>query len=177
MKKSVIFVALAALSATLQANEIELSVSDELIDVRLVSEYEQGFSGTFAYLHAGYKESDSDQLSYTFATKGKIDRFDASLGARIFWLDVEGGDVYGVALGAGGAVDIIDKLSVSAEAYFAPDIITGGDFEHTLDASVRLNYQLIENGNLFVGYRVFEADDKVDVDVYDNPYVGVRFTF
>jgi hypothetical protein len=165
------------LAAHVQANDIELAISDELIDLKMTAEYEKDFSGSFAYMHADYEGIESDQLSYTFATQGKINKLGIMLGARAFLLDVEGNDGYGVALGAGGSLGLINKVSISGEVYYAPDIITGGDFDHTRDMSLRLNYQLIENGAVFIGYRNFEAEERSDVDVYDDPYLGIRFSF
>ena len=162
------------------ANEVQLAISEELIDVRFVSEYEQGFSGAFAYMHSGHKDSDTDAVSYTFSTQGKVELIDVLLGARLFWLDSEDEHVYGVALGGGVKATIVDKLSASGEAYYAPDVITGGDSENILDLSTQLNYQLIENGTVFVGYRFYEVDTENrfhEDEVYDDPYVGVKFSF
>lgn len=167
----------ALLAVNVHANDIELAISDELIDLRLVAEYEKDFRGSFAYMHADHDDIESDQLSYTFATQGKIKRLNVLLGARAFILDAEHDDGYGVALGGGGSFGLIEKVSLSGELFYAPDIITGGDFDNARDISLRLNYQLIENGAIFIGYRDFEVDAGSDVDLYDDPYVGIRFSF
>jgi len=170
---------IGGLALQANANDIDLSISDELIDLKFTANYEQDFSGTFALMHADYKNVESDQVSYTFATRGKIERFDVSLGARLFFLDAESEDGFGAALGLGGQTNIVDKVSVSGQAYYSPKIITGGDYENTLDAELRINYQLIENGSLFIGYRVFEVDSENvgSFDIYDDPYLGIKFTF
>lgn len=171
--------AFAAASASF-ANDVQLAISEELIDVRFVAEYEQGFSGALAYMHSGHHNTDTDALSYTFATQGKVDLIDVLLGARLFWLDSEDEHVYGVALGGGVKANIIDKLSASGEAYYAPDVTTGGDSENILDLSTQLNYQLIENGTVFVGYRFYEIDTDNrfrNDEIYDAPYIGVKFSF
>lgn len=161
------------------ANDIELSISDEIIDLRFTADYEQDFSGTLALLHADHKKIKSDQASYTFATRGKVERVDVSLGARLFFLDAESEDGFGAALGIGGQTLLADKFSVSGQVYYSPEIITGGDFESTLDLEIRVNYQLIENGSLYVGYRSFEVDSEKfgSFDIYEDPYIGIKFTF
>ena len=160
------------------ANEIELSFSDDLIDLRFNAAFEQDFSGELALLHADFEGIDTDQISYTFAAHGQRDRFDISLGLRFFLIDAEREDGYGAGLGLGIGTQIIDKVFAEGEVYYSPDILTGGDLENTLDAEVRLNYQLIDNGQLFIGYRWFEIDtDHGDFDVYDDPVIGIKFTF
>ena len=54
------FIALCGLSLHVAANEIELSISDEIIDLRFAVSYEQDFSGTFALLHADHNDVKSD---------------------------------------------------------------------------------------------------------------------
>jgi len=77
------FIALCGLSLHVAANEIELSISDEIIDLRFAVSYEQDFSGTFALLHADHNDVKTDQVSYTFATRGTIDRVDRSEERRV----------------------------------------------------------------------------------------------
>lgn len=161
------------------ANDIELAISNDLIDLRFRSEYERDFSGTIGLLHADFKNIDTDQVSYAFETRGQVENVIVKLGLRPFYIDVESADGFGVALGIGAEGYIVEKVSASGHLYYSPKIITGGDIDDTLDAEIRVNYQLIENGALFVGYRVFEVDgDKGgSVDVYDDPYLGIRFSF
>ncbi len=174
-----IFMAACAFSLQAIANDIELSISDEMIDLRFTADYEQDFSGTFALLHADHKKVESDQVSYTFATRGKVERVDVLLGARLFFLDAENEDGFGAALGIGGQAALAEKVFLTGQVFYSPEIITGGDFESSLDAEFRVSYQLIENGSLYVGYRIFEVDTEKfgTVDIYDDPFVGIKFTF
>jgi hypothetical protein len=45
------------------SNEIELSLSDELVDIRFKADYEQGFFGRLAYMHSDADGIEADQLS------------------------------------------------------------------------------------------------------------------
>ena len=61
---------------------------------------------------------------------------------------------------------------------YAPDIITGGDFENITEWDARLSYQLVEKGSLFIGLRNLEVDTgEQDFDVYDDAYFGLKFEF
>lgn len=161
------------------ANDIELAISNDMIDLRFRSEYEQDFSGTVALLHTDFENIETDQISYAFETRGQVENVIVKLGTRLFFIDAEGQDAFGAALGVGGEAYIVDKVSLSGHIYYSPEIITGGDLENTLDAEFRVNYQLIENGSLFLGYRKFEVDGENggSADVYDDPYLGIKFTF
>ena len=178
MKKIITFGLMALASQLSTANEISLAISDELVELRMESNYEQDFFGRFAYMHADSNGVDSDQLSYTFGVEGKIDRTNVMLGLRPYWIDAENETAYGLALGLGGSTEIVSKLTVGAEIFYAPEILTGGDVDDSLDMEVRLSYQLIENGAIFGGYREIELDADVgDVDVYDSFFLGVALTF
>ena len=159
------------------ANEIELSFSDELIDLRYTMDHYNNFFGRAAIARSDYDDIDTNHANYTIFAQDKLESFDVLLGARAFWLDAEDDDGYGVALGIGVSREILFKLHASVEVYYAPDIITGGDFDDLFDADLRLRYQLLENASLFVGYRKLEVDAGQDVDIYDDPYVGIKFVF
>lgn len=160
------------------ANELELSINEELIDLRFTSEYEKNFAGQLAFMHSDFEDLGSNQLSYKFFTQDKVGEFEVELGAKGFWLDTEDDSGFGVALGVGAAIELLPKLFAGASVYYSPDIITGGDFDNSFEVDARLAYQLLENGSLFVGYRRLEADTgRIDIDVYDDAYFGVKFQF
>jgi len=185
MMKKLIAIGMAAgltslVSLTSVANEISLGISDEMVDLRLTSDYEQDFFGRLAYLHTDTDDVEADQLSFTFGTVGKLDYVDVMLGLRPYWIDAESESGYGVALGAGASMELIPRFSVSAEVFYSPEILTGSDIDNSLDMEVQLSFQPIENGAVFVGYRDIELEldsGAGDIDVYDSYYLGVSLTF
>ncbi len=177
-RRALLAILALACSSVALANELELGISDELIELKLTQEYGDEFSGTFGAMHADDDDIDAKQLSYRFFTEDDVDEFDIQLGAQLYWLDVESDDGFGIALGLAATRQLAGKLGATASIYYAPDILTSGDFESSLELDAKLNYQLLENGALFVGYRSYEADtDDADIDVYDDFYLGVRFSF
>ena len=174
------FISLFALaaSASLLANEMELSINEELIDLRLTTEYQQDFAGQFAAMHSDFDNLGSNQLSYEFYTQDEVEGFDVKLGAKGFWLDSEDDNGFGIALGLGASRDLTQRISAGVSLYYSPDIITGGDFNSVFEIDARLTFQLLENGALFFGHRSYEADNgSVDVDIYDDAYFGIKFEF
>jgi len=158
------------------ANELELSINEEFIDLRFTSAYEQDFAGEFALMHSDSNDLTADQVSYRFFTSDS--ETGLQLGARAFWLDVESEGGFGIGLGLGVTRSLSEKMAVGFQLHYAPDIITGGDFDNVLEYDVRLNFQMVENGSFFIGYRNIEADNgTVDIDVYEDPYFGLKFEF
>jgi hypothetical protein len=163
------------------ANEIELNLSDDLIDVRLQSDYEQDFYGRFAYAHANSGDRydvDTNLFSYTFAARGELEGVDVLLGIRPYLMDVEDAEGVGIALGVGAGMEVIERLRVSGEVFYSPEIITGGDIDDHLDLELKATYQIIENGALSIGYRILEVDaGSDDFDAYDDLFIGMTLQF
>ena len=160
------------------ANELELSINEELIDLRFTTEYQQDFAGQLAFMHSDFDELGSNQISYEFFTRDELEGFDVKLGAKAFWLDSEDDSGFGVGLGVAAGRKFTEKLTLGAGINYSPDIITGGDFDSALEIDARLTFQLLENGALFVGYRNLEADNgRADIDIYDDAYFGINFKF
>ena len=166
----------ASMTIPVNANELELSINEEFIDLRFTSAYEQDFTGQFAFMHSDFNNLTADQVSYRFFTSDSESGL--QLGAKAFWLDVEKEGGFGIGLGLGVTRLLSEKMSLGLQFHYAPDIITGGDFDNVLEYDVRLNFQMVENGSFFMGYRNIEADNgSVNLDVYDDPYFGLKFEF
>jgi hypothetical protein len=87
------------------------------------------------------------------------------------------------AIGIGGKLAYIlpsrTPLSISLEAYYAPDITAFGDNDGLLEALLRFEVEIAPTTRFFVGYRKLEVDFK-NGDEYpldDAGHVGIRFSF
>lgn len=164
--------------AALCANEMALSINEEMVEARFTVDYQQDFFGRLALMHADFNEIRADHLNYTFATQDTLGDFSVLLGGRAFWLDSEAGDGFGLSLGVGASKSLTERLSAAVEVFYAPDILTGGDFKNTLEIDSRLSYQLLEGGAIFIGHRKLEGKGNgPTVDAYDDPYFGLQFEF
>ena len=178
IKKLATLVALLAAMASYQANanELELSINEELIDLRFTSSYEKNFAGQLAFMHSDFNDLSADKISYRFFTSDSESGL--QLGAKVYWLDVEEEGGFGLALGGGISRSLSEKMNFGFHFHYAPDIVTGGDFDNLLEYDARLTYQVVENGSFFIGYRNIEADNgQFDLEVYDDPYFGLKFEF
>lgn len=177
-KCAAIFVS-AILSHAAIANEMEVSLSEDHIDFRFTSDFDQDFMGRFAIMHAEEDDGDANVVSYTFGTRGERDGFDISLGGRAFWIDAESENALGLALGFGVAYEVLPRLKTGVEIYYSPDILTSGDLDSSLDIEARASYKVIDNGSVFVGFRRYEIEDDngADADIVDGVLIGMRLTF
>ncbi|MBN1378277.1 MAG: hypothetical protein JXA04_03495 [Gammaproteobacteria bacterium] len=95
--------------------------------------------------------------------------------------------IAGVAIG--GKVSYIfpsrTPMAVSAELFYAPDIVSFGDNKNILDAAIRFELEIAPSTRLYVGYRLLEAELEYSGVLYsnrkykldDSAHLGVRFSF
>lgn len=177
-------------TTTVIADELEVSLSDAMVDLRHGSDFDQDFVGRLAIMISEDDEASQGRdventlLSYTFDSRGSRGDFDISLGGRAFFMDLDvedssvDGSGLGIALGGGIGAELAPNFSARLEVFYSPDILTGGDLDSTLDSEFRLSYQVIDNGVVFVGYRLLRAEiDDDEGDVYDGGLIGLRLLF
>jgi hypothetical protein len=102
-------------------------------------------------------------------------------GARAYgaFLAVEDRDVFGV--GIGGEAEYVfgrdRNTSIKLGLFYAPDIVLFGEADDVKDTSLRLQTELRDGTDIFIGFRAFEIDLPVDREVDDNLHVGFRRSF
>ena len=73
----------------------------------------------------------------------------------------------------------MDRLSVRGSAWIAPDILSLGDLEKYEDVSLRLQYALLREADIFVGARYlnteFSNDSRALIDNGLNVGFNIRF--
>lgn len=78
-----------------------------------------------------------------------------AVGVRGFYGDREHFSGGGLALG--GELDYFlpqyNRLGVTGSIWYAPDVLTGGNFQHYLQYGADLNYRVLRQATVFVGYR------------------------
>lgn len=113
----------------------------------------------------------------------RTDRLRAGLGARLAYADGSGADRSGLLLAPGGMVSWVlpraDRVTLSAEVYFAPDVLAGGDLESFTDASIRATFNVSERAAAYVGGRYVRGEfDESRSTIFDNGvHIGLRLGF
>lgn len=104
----------------------------------------------------------------------------AGLGARLQYLDVESDN--GGAVELGGKVEVrvpgYDRFGFSAYAWFGPEAASFGDVDDIFEYAAAIDYQILKDAAIYVGYRKIEADFGRQVDVEeDGVHGGIRLNF
>lgn len=85
----------------------------------------------------------------------------AGVGGRVYYIDSDKGDNTGTAIGLGGFINweipTVPNLSIRSDLYYAPDVLSFDEVERYLDFSARVQYRIIEQAWLYVGYRNAEV--------------------
>lgn len=182
------FVGLAAtvlLCATATAGELDLSFngnavraswvqdldnSDLKAEYGLLNNSEEGIIVNASVFQSGYASDGDNPLQ-------------AGLGGRTGYIDGEDSGQNGVPLAVGGYVKYTlpyrNRLSIRADIYYAPDILTALDLERYEDYSVRLAYNFLRDGDIYIGARYVKGKFDNDSDpLFDNGlHLGVNIRF
>lgn len=106
-----------------------------------------------------------------------------SFGTRAYLalLNEENSDVFATALGLEAAYNLpFEKLPLefSASFYYAPDILTFGSADRSIDAQVDFAFPLRENSSVFAGARFLQMDvTPEDREIDNRVHMGIRWNF
>ncbi len=104
-----------------------------------------------------------------------------ALGGKYFYVDLEHSQD-GNALGLGGHVRFrlpnAKAFNLLTEAYYSPSVLSFNDISHVLDTSVALEYQMLQRGSVYIGYRKvrinLENGSKGNLD--EGAFFGLRIS-
>lgn len=105
----------------------------------------------------------------------------AGLGGRLVLLDLE--DQSGGALGLGGMIEArlpaFNRIGAVGYVYWAPDASSFGDLEGHTEYALALDYEVIRNASLYVGYRQVKLKGEVGptVTAETGYHLGLRLDF
>jgi hypothetical protein len=169
---------LPLLSLNCIADEFDFAISDEFIQATIQSSTDQPIRNQFSLMHTDFQGISSDLVSLGLFASGSHNNINTSIGGKAFALYSEDSNIRGIALG--GSIEIMPTpiISASVSAYYAPDIVTGGDFENYQEFDARVGYQLLDNTSIFIGYRFMEAKNELsELEPYKGGFVGLKFNF
>ena len=175
---------LALIAAPAGAHEIGISFNDSAFRAT----YATGFSNGLR-MDAGWL-SDSDEGDVAHASllvTGDVSpggqTLTGGLGGRLAYLDGEGNNREGYALGVGGSVRWVipryNRFAVSGEYYWAPDVLAGGDAEKYVDGTIRVGYSFTKQAEAYIGARYVGADydDRPSILFDTGMHIGLELRF
>ncbi len=181
---------LGAVSTVATADSLDINLRDEAIRFVYTAEMKgQGNGGVSTELGLLYSE-DKKKLDDTLYHLGlhvsgenwsQSGTFVIKLGGRAYYASPAAYDL--AALGFGGALRFspVHRVGVGAHLYYAPDITSFMDAKSFRETGVKVDYQLLPQAFVYVGYRNIEVDIEnggpSGVELDDNAHVGFKLLF
>ncbi len=177
-KKYAAIATLLVASSSALANDLYIDLNDDAVHGRL--DVNRGLD----YIFEGVgTEDDGSVFSVGLMKKGPLSNrnMQAGLGAKIMYIDTPAENYHALALGGNFIYQLprSPKARVTTEVFYAPSITSKNGLENAVDATLRLEYQLFDNGTLYGGLRMLQAKNELDVesDIDNGFHLGFKLSF
>jgi hypothetical protein len=111
------------------------------------------------------------------------DPLQAGMGLRLLHVRPDAGSADGSALALGGFVRYVlpnaNRFSIGAHGYYAPDVVTFSDLAEFWELGVRVGYNVVRDGDVYIGARTVEAtiDGQGKLRLDSGLHIGFEFRF
>lgn len=181
-----LFFSTQAAAFSLAPGSLEANLNNESIQF----EYDRAVTGAQnLHINGGilYTEQDEDSASvFTIGFQGvETDNrtFRAGVGTRLYGYSAPG-STSGLALAFGGLfyhiVPGASHISLGGYGWVAPQVTSFGDTEYLYEAGARVAYRVIQNTDVFLGYRYLHLksdDGSFNDPIEDGFHLGFRLNF
>lgn len=177
---------LGGISTPVLADNIEFDLRDDALRGAYTMDLNgRGLNADFGILY----NEDPEQLDDTLVHAGlmvngenwsKSGTFDISLGGRMIYSSPGELDLSALAIGGSLRFSPVHRLGIGGSAFYAPDIISFMDAENYGEITLRLDYQVLPQAFVFVGYRNVEVDivdGPRNVELDEGAHVGMKLLF
>jgi hypothetical protein len=105
--------------------------------------------------------------------------FSLGLGMKGAWVDNHSESFFATPLELFARYDINDVISLDLSASYAPKILTHSNGDKYQDTNFKLNYQIIDNGCVYLGIRDIETNYKSGANIKfdDSAFFGYKVQF
>ncbi len=157
------------------AGEIDLSFNSDAVRAFYVHDFiNNDLQADFGILTDSDKgEVFNVSLVLSGLASDGVNPLEAGVGVRSGYVDGDGSGQSGFPLAVGGFVkyifDAANRVSLRADVWYAPDVLTLGDVDTYEDFSLRLGYNVLKSADVYIGARYVNADFDNNTDVtFDN---------
>lgn len=190
MRRIALIILCLSLVNPVSATSLSLLFTDESARFTYAAEVFGGEYGP-ADLEFGLLVNEDDDVLLNVGILVRNDTLDnplvISVGTRAYYADVELGpgqksvDVAAITIG-GELLFIPEGLSgfgFGVYAFYAPSITSFLDADSFTELGIKINYQLTEQADIYIGYHDIEAglDTSGTVDIDSGAYVGIGIRF
>jgi hypothetical protein len=173
---------LAAMSSSAAADSLDINLHDEALRATyaVIPPAKRGVE-----VEVGHYFNEDDQyvshagMHVSGENWSKRGVFELGLGGRLIYVNTDPLDAGALAIGARLRFSPVQRVGLGASVYYAPQIVTFLDGENYSEVSVNLDYQLLPQAFVYVGYRNIELDFEGvrDVELDDKVHVGMKLLF
>jgi hypothetical protein len=174
-------------ASAVKADALDLNLNNDSVQLLYISPFtsNEGIGGANLEVGVIYTEADDYLGIIGLDVKGEAGSGSpglvAGVGVRGYAIGLDTIDISALAIG--GLVQYsppaLNRLSVVAQVFYAPEILTFMDGKHMQSVEFRVEYKILTQATVYLGYRDIEADLDFggSVDIDDGGHLGLRFTF
>ncbi|MBL4608119.1 MAG: hypothetical protein JKY01_09875 [Pseudomonadales bacterium] len=163
-----------------QASSLDVNLRNEAIRLALRGPINQ--SGLNLSISGLHHEDDRDLITVgvsvieEFANESFV-----GIGGHLYGFDAKNTDGMGVALGGffRYALPAFPGLGLGGQLYYGPDVVSFNDVKQYFETAFRLEYQLLSQANVYVGYRYIKIkmDSGRKGRIDDGVHLGLRLDY
>ena len=171
-------------SASAHAQSISVDINEESAQVLFKSVFtEESFGDTELNARVLYTPDD---LVYSFGADilgelGGISGLEVGVGGKLYGANAKDNDVSFIGFGAlfRYAPFELDGLFFSGLLYYAPRVVSLFDAERSLEADLKIAYELVPRGTVYIGYRNLwiDLEETEKVRIEEGMFVGLEYRF
>ena len=145
-----------------QASEVEINIGNESVNAQvnlLTGTRQAEFGGGYIYREGGVHIGNVDLHARGQTALGNLPTT-VGIGAQMSFFDEDRLDGYALGLGGYAHLKIpeVPGLGFKAAVHYAPSITTFSDAEQFLRTDLKVTYRVIQNADVYVGYRNVRVD-------------------
>ncbi len=186
MKLPVLFTAIAiSIAGQANAASVEMALSEDNAKLS-TSAFVGGFSDGRTSMNVGYFYDTNDSyiidlgLHMVDVVGSKTPGLQVGVGMQAYLTDVA--DHQGAAISLGGSISYrapqLKRVNFVVHGHYAPGITSYMDTERFREVGVSIEYSLLPQADIFIGYRDIQInEDSRELSIDDSGHLGLRITF
>ncbi|MDJ0699278.1 MAG: YfaZ family outer membrane protein [Woeseiaceae bacterium] len=151
-------------SAQATARALDISLNDDMVDAGFT--WRLGDNKLLADVGWLHNQDRGDVVGggihLVDAASAGDDPLQAGMGLRALYIDPDLSGDSGTAVALGGFVRYTlpgaNRFNIGAHGYYAPDVVTFSDLSEFYEVGVRVGYNVLRDGDVFLGVRTVRAE-------------------
>jgi len=176
-------------TSMVKADALDFNLNNDSVQLLYISPFtsDTGLGGANLEVGVIYTEADDYLGIVGLDIKGEAGSGSpglvAGVGVRGYGISIDTVDIGALAIGGllQYSPPAMNRLSVVGQVFYAPEILTFMDGKHLQSAEFRIEYKILTQATVYLGYRDIDADLDVvgspSVDIDNGGHLGLRFMF